>query len=152
MKIKVIINPCIRRSLIRNINDNMKIYAGCHYNIEYTNYPHHARAIARNAALNGYDIVLAAGGDGTVNDVINGIAGTDTALSIYPAGTANDLATYYGITKDFYSITDSTAEYVYHYPDLINVNGVFYSTCGGLGLPAKVVQTACIIRKTIIFF
>jgi len=147
MKTKVIVNSRISKSLVNNIKDNIKSNVSC-YNIEYTEYPHHARNIARTAARKGYDIVLAAGGDGTVNDVINGIAGTDTALSIFPAGTANDLASYYYISKYFNSITDPINDYIHHFPDLINVNGFYYSTCGGLGLPAKVVQTANSFRKT----
>jgi diacylglycerol kinase (ATP) len=45
--------------------------------------------IARDAANMGYDVVIAAGGDGTINDVINGLAGSRTALGALPIGTMN---------------------------------------------------------------
>jgi YegS/Rv2252/BmrU family lipid kinase len=54
-----------------------------------TEYAGHAIELARDAATAGYDLVVAAGGDGTVNEVVNGIAGTRTALAALPIGTGN---------------------------------------------------------------
>jgi diacylglycerol kinase (ATP) len=54
-----------------------------------TEYAGHAIALAREAAAAGCDLVVAAGGDGTVNEVVNGIAGTRTALAALPFGTGN---------------------------------------------------------------
>ncbi len=54
-----------------------------------TEYAGHAVELAREAAATGCDLVVAAGGDGTVNEVVNGIAGTRTALAALPFGTGN---------------------------------------------------------------
>jgi len=54
-------------------------------------------ALAREAADAGYDIVIAVGGDGTINEVVNGLAGSQTAMGVIPAGTANVYAADVGI-------------------------------------------------------
>jgi diacylglycerol kinase (ATP) len=64
--------------------------------VEFTKSPMHAMEISR-AARNKYDLVIVAGGDGTINEVINGIAGSRTTLAIIPFGTANVFALELGI-------------------------------------------------------
>ena len=59
-----------------------------------------ARRMAAAAALAGADVVIAMGGDGTVNEVVNGLDGYETPLGIIPLGTANDFATQAGIPSD----------------------------------------------------
>ena len=59
-----------------------------------------AEGLARQAASEGADVVAAVGGDGTLNEVVNGLDGYDTALGVIPAGTANDFARQAGIPAD----------------------------------------------------
>ena len=59
-----------------------------------------ASAMAAAAAHAGADVVIAVGGDGTVNEVINGLDGFETPLGIIPVGTANDFAMQAGIPAD----------------------------------------------------
>jgi diacylglycerol kinase (ATP) len=60
----------------------------------------HARELARQAAESGADIVAAAGGDGTLNEVVNGLMGTGVTLGVLPLGTGNDFARCLGIGTD----------------------------------------------------
>lgn len=62
------------------------------YEIRYTEYIHHGTELAREGAMQGFDIITAVGGDGSVNDVITGIHGSDTTLGIIPCGSGNGLA------------------------------------------------------------
>ena len=62
---------------------------------------------AREAIEAGVDSIVACGGDGTVNEVLNGIEGTAVALGIIPAGTANDFARQVGIPVDASAAMDS---------------------------------------------
>lgn len=59
-----------------------------------------ASAFAADAARRGVDVVAAAGGDGTINEVVNGLDGYDVPLGIIPLGTANDFARQVGIPAD----------------------------------------------------
>jgi lipid kinase YegS len=83
-----------------------------------------ARRYARGAARSGCDVVAAAGGDGTVNEVVNGLASSrrGTPLAIVPLGTANDFATGLGIPDDVESALRVAAEGTARPVDIARVN------------------------------
>src|ERR1700689_4095782 len=60
----------------------------------------HAQEIARLAVVHGREMVIACGGDGTINEIINGLAGSQVPMALLPAGTANILAKELGIPWD----------------------------------------------------
>lgn len=80
---------------VKNLCEKMEIKL----DIEFTKYPKHATKIAKDASDN-YDIIIAAGGDGTVNEVINGMANSKATLLIIPFGTTNVLALELGIPNN----------------------------------------------------
>jgi diacylglycerol kinase (ATP) len=65
-----------------------------------TGEPGDATDFARQCVTDGYDLVIASGGDGTVNEVVNGLAGSNVPLAVFPSGTANVLAKELGIPWD----------------------------------------------------
>ena len=71
-------------------------YLTVHFTFERGDAEH----LARRAAMAGADVVCAAGGDGTLNEVVNGLDGYDTPLGVIPLGTANDFARQAGISED----------------------------------------------------
>ena len=60
--------------------------------VRFTEYRGHAAEIAREAAKDSVDVVVAVGGDGTVNEVARSLVHTDTALGVIPCGSGNGLA------------------------------------------------------------
>lgn len=68
--------------------------------VHVTFEPGDGTALARRAAAQGADVVVAVGGDGTLNEVVNGLDQTDTPLGVIPLGTANDFARQAGIPPD----------------------------------------------------
>jgi len=73
---------------------------GVEVDLRPTTAPHDATAIAARAARNGSSEIIVAGGDGTINEVIQGVAGTKARLGIIPRGTANVLARELGLPLD----------------------------------------------------
>lgn len=100
-----------------------------------------AAAAARGAAAWGAELVIAVGGDGTVNACVNGIGDADTRIAVIPAGTANDLARligFGGAAADTAGVTEWERREI----DAITVNGTRYYSAGGAGFAADVAHNA----------
>lgn len=93
--------------------------------------------LARDAARAGYGVVIAAGGDGTMNTVARGLAGTDTPLGILPLGTANDLARELGIPREPAAAASRIVDGVARAVDVVEVNGRPFVGVGGLALVSQ---------------
>ena len=74
--------------------------AGCAVTLQRTEQPGDAQRFASRADAEGFDLVVVAGGDGTLNEAANGLAGSGVALGIAPAGTMNLLARVLGLPLD----------------------------------------------------
>lgn len=84
-----------------------RLYAGGHrVSLIATEGPGSACVLARQCVEDGADAVIAAGGDGTINEAINGLAHSDTPLAVLPAGTANVLAVEIGLARSMEGAAD----------------------------------------------
>jgi len=103
-----------------------------------TEYPGHAREIAEQAVKDGIDVVVAIGGDGTVNEVGSALCGTDTAMAIVPCGSGNGLARHLRISMNASRALQVLNNGVVGQFDYCIANGhPFFCTCG-MGFDAEV--------------
>lgn len=115
-----------------------------HVDIAETRQRHHATEIASTAATHGdVDLVFVLGGDGTINEVVNGLAGTNVAMAPIPGGGTNVLARTLGYPNDAVEATSMLlanirAESVRTIP-LGRINGRAFAFCAGIGFDATVV-------------
>jgi diacylglycerol kinase (ATP) len=68
--------------------------------VRFTEYPRHGTELARQAVADGFDRVAVVGGDGSINEVGNGLVNSSAALAVIPGGTGNDFARTVGIPHD----------------------------------------------------
>jgi diacylglycerol kinase (ATP) len=100
--------------------------------------PGQAAHFAADAARRGVDVVAAVGGDGTINEVVNGLDGHDVPLGIIPVGTANDFARQVGIPPDADHAMDVILRRKPQRVDTASLNGRRFLnvSTGGLGAEA----------------
>jgi diacylglycerol kinase family enzyme len=104
----------------------------------------HATILCREAAEEGYDVVVAFGGDGTVNEAANGLAHSPTPLSPLPGGATNVYCKMLGVPSDIVDATEHLLrladDWTPRQVDLAHVNGRGFTFSAGFGLDASVVR------------
>ncbi len=104
----------------------------------------HATELCREAAREGYDAVVAFGGDGTVNEAANGLVGSDTPLFPLPGGRTNVYCRMLGIPTDVVDATEHLLGLAHDWHprrvDVGIVNDRYFLFSAGVGLDASVVQ------------
>jgi diacylglycerol kinase family enzyme len=104
----------------------------------------HATELCREAAREGYDVVVAFGGDGTVNEAANGLRGTRTPLTCLPGGSNNVYCKMLGIPGDVVDATEHLLlmadDWQPRPADLGVANGRRFTFAAGMGLDASVVE------------
>lgn len=104
----------------------------------FTNAPKHATQIAEAAVKRRCDIVVAVGGDGSVNEIGKALVSTDTALAIIPTGSGNGLARHLGIPLEASRAIDVISEGQMKTIDSVQINDQFYFGIAGIGFDAQI--------------
>lgn len=104
----------------------------------FTDCPGHAKELATNAVKEGYDVVAAVGGDGTVNEVASSLIETETALGIIPLGSGNGLARHLGLPFKPQEAIENILTTNPIRIDSATINGIPFFCSSGIGFDAKV--------------
>jgi YegS/Rv2252/BmrU family lipid kinase len=148
MKTWIVLNPRAKAGRAGKMESALKKkFSATDIRFTKTSYPGHATAIARRAVAEHADAIVAVGGDGTIREVVNGVLGSRVPIGIIPAGTANDLAAYYHLPGEVDKAGDIILQHKVRPADVIQVNGEYYITAGGLGLPSEVAHMANRIKS-----
>ncbi|HEY3190556.1 MAG TPA: diacylglycerol kinase family protein, partial [Solirubrobacteraceae bacterium] len=141
----VIVNPYA--TTVSDRLKNLVVYAlQSRYEVEAvdTQAKLHATELCREAADEGYEVVVAFGGDGTVNEAANGLLGTDVPLTCLPGGSTNVFCRSLGIPRDVVDATEHLLQIADRFEprrvDLGRVNGRHFTFSSGIGLDASVVE------------
>ena len=146
-KILVILNPAARGERAKDLRHKIAALSH-HVLVRSTSSPGDARGLAARAVTQGYGTIVAAGGDGTINEVVNGLAGTSAALGLLPIGTVNVFATELGLPSGdlnqcWQIICDGHTRAI----DLPSANGKHFVQLAGIGLDAQAVKETSVAFK-----
>lgn len=148
-RITVIVNPEAGRGSARQWMGELEVRLSLaiqsthriiSWQILETSGPGDATELAREAIRGGANIVAAAGGDGTIGEIVNALVGTDVALGVIPMGTGNDFARSLGIGTDVDRAIYNLLEGVPIAIDVGRTQGRYFVNVAGCGLDAVVAQ------------
>jgi YegS/Rv2252/BmrU family lipid kinase len=145
MRAIVLCNPRAgRRGNEESIADAVNVLerAGWSIDLELSDGPGNITQLAAGAAAEGMDAVLVAGGDGTLNEAVQGLAGTNTALGYLPYGTVNVWAREIGLPMDPARAARAMVRGRDEQIDLGYANGRAFLLMAGVGLDGEVVRRA----------
>ncbi len=148
-RILVIFNPAAgraRRARLDVIVERAR-KLGAQVTVVETQAPGHGTTLARETLTGAFDVIAAAGGDGTVNEVINGLGGKAVALAVIPLGTANVLADEIGLGRADAQIARALATGPLRPIRLGLANGRRFVQMAGAGFDANVVAAVSLPLK-----
>ena len=114
--------------------------SGLSVDVVTTPAPGEAARLASHAVEDGYEQVIAVGGDGTAMEVANGLVGTDTALALYPIGSGNDFSRALGYPRQRKQVGAFIASARARRIDVGECNGRIFLNAAGVGIDGYVAE------------
>jgi YegS/Rv2252/BmrU family lipid kinase len=139
--IRFIVNPVsgtFRRGDIDTLLKYHLNHQKFNHDIQFTKAPLHATELAQEAVEEGLDIVVAVGGDGSVNEVAAGLIGSKTTLGVLPGGSGNGFAMHMGIGRRLKKGLRVLNDGQRHLIDTVRLNGTPFVNLSGVGFDASV--------------
>lgn len=106
-----------------------------------------AARLAREGAADGYRVIVAAGGDGTANEVANGIIGSGATLALYPIGSGNDFARALGYPRRTRDVPRFLREARRRTIDVGELNGRIFVNAAGVGIDGHVAERVAAMTR-----
>ena len=138
-KVLVILNPAAKSDRARSLKEKIQALSP-RIIVRVTTAAGDAKALASKALDEEFEAIIAAGGDGTVNEVANGVAGSDVRFGILPVGTMNVFASELGIPNNLTAAWKVIEEGFLRQLDLPVANNSHFVQLAGVGLDAEVVR------------
>ncbi|MBN2639216.1 MAG: YegS/Rv2252/BmrU family lipid kinase [Bacteroidales bacterium] len=138
-----IINPISGTRRKNNIRHAVNRYINREkfsYTYKYTEYAGHAEELSREAIKNKIQIIVAVGGDGTINEVASQMIGSESVLGIIPLGSGNGLARHLGIPRIIPRAIRLINKFNFTSIDTATLNGIPFISIAGVGFDAKVAR------------
>ncbi|MBX2889784.1 MAG: diacylglycerol kinase family lipid kinase [Saprospiraceae bacterium] len=140
-RILFIVNPKAGTHLHKHIRESVNKHLNhrkFEYGFRFTERSEHAKEITKEGIAEGYEIIVAVGGDGSINEVASALLGTDVVLGIVPAGSGNGLAMHLGYGRDIDEAVRKINTAEEHLIDIGLMNGHPFINIAGIGFDGLV--------------
>ena len=138
MKIRFIINPIAGIGSQQGIEKLIQEKVEFDFDVVYTNKAGDATVLSKDAIDKQTDIVIAVGGDGTVNECAKALINSDTALGVIPCGSGNGFAYHIGMKKKISVAITQLNKCKISSIDSCSVNGTVFVNVAGIGFDAHI--------------
>lgn len=140
LKTLVILNPAARSERAADLIRKIEKIVGSDALLCRTAKAGDARAFARQAVEDGFQQIIAAGGDGTINEVVNGVAGSSASLGVLPVGTMNVFASELKLPKNIEECWEVIRTGNTRTIDLPDAGGHAFVQMAGVGFDAQALK------------